>query len=311
MTTESALRYPDYGDSPPKIYIDNQVWTGTRSVAENNVPAPTTGAPALISYLENNDRQYPPASSTNPAIYSGSLLETNPAGQFPPDVQATRDMKFMAGISSNSPLRLQNSFVLFMEDRSVAFAALENIDPALFSGTSDPLLLQSSTVRQHSIAVPQANFTTNAIQKELWREHVLTAEFGSHVRDARNERFEDGMSSTFADRVNESIQTHGSAAVTAWGRVLSRYGNVYEAGEELLRQLGLLHHVPSHNVRLQLLVDNLNSSDPRIRDAAGLGLSFLDDPIALAPLREAYQAESAPWLRESFKLVIDRLETLA
>lgn len=311
MTIESALRYQEGWEITPKIFIENLEWTENWTVSEKTERAITTGGTALFNSLRNSDNPYPLASSTSPSIRIGSLLKSNPAGQSPTDLQATRDMELMAASCSNSLLRLVASSILFMDERLVAFAALERPDSALFSDTSHPRLSQSSAIKQQSITVPHDNITSHALQKDLLRQNDLAAELGSCVKAARYERFEDGMSSTYANCVHESFQKHGSFAVTAWERVLHRYGNLYETGEELLRQFGLLQHGPSHKVRMHVLMENLNSSDPRIRDAAGLGLSFLDDPMALTSLREAYQAESEPWLRESLKLVIDQLETLA
>ena len=152
-----------------------------------------------------------------------------------------------------------------------------------------------------------ATSTADAVEQELLRESVLAREFSSFVRDAENERFEDGMDSEFAVRVRESVTTHGSVAVAAWERVLWSAGNVNETGEELLRQLGSVEHPGSRTRRLRVLKDSLRSPDSRIRDAAGLGLSYLDDLSALAALKDAHDRESEGWLRESLKLVIDQL----
>ena len=166
----------------------------------------------------------------------------------------------------------------------------------------------TSLVEEHPLSTQPASSTSDAINQELMLESTLVWRFEEFVQTARNEQFADGMDSTFASRVHDSILHHGSVAVAAWERMLMRTGNMYETGEELLRQLGLSEHVASKPTRLRVLMDSTTSNDARIRDAASLGLAFLDDPAALPAVRQAYAAEQQPWLRESFNLVIAQLE---
>ena len=311
MTAASTLEYQDRIDNPTRIHIDNQVWTWTRSVSEKIDDTLAAEITTLIN-LETDEDQLIPVSSTKPTIPKGLLQDYERKSQFLPDAQTTDDRKSMPSASSALLSRmLDYSNYYFAMFRSVVFATLEQIDPALIADTSDPRFSQNINVALCPIAVSQTSFSSSAIQTELLRENDLAEEFGYYVRAARNEQFEDGMSSNFANHIHESIRNNGPVAVNAWECVLRRYGNVYETGEELLRQLGLLQHVPSHAIRLDVLLDNLASSDPRIRDAAGLGLSFLDDPNALASLRIAYQSETESWLRRNFSLVIDQLEAIA
>ncbi len=154
---------------------------------------------------------------------------------------------------------------------------------------------------------PVASSTADSIEQELLCENELARRFAFFVYEAENERFEDGMGSEFATRVHESIVNYGPVAVTAWERVLWRMENTNETGEELLRQFGLIEHRPSRARRLRVLKDSLKSPDSRIRDAASLGLSFLDDTSALIALESAYSVETEGWLKENLKLVIDQL----
>ena len=158
-----------------------------------------------------------------------------------------------------------------------------------------------------TLGQPVASSTADSIEQELMCENELSRRFAFFVCEAENERFEDGMGSEFATRVHESILDYGPVAVTAWERVLWQMENTNEAGEELLRQFGLLAHHPSLARRLRVLKDSLKSPDSRIRDAASLGLSFLDDFSALTALQSAYSVETEGWLKENMKLVIDQL----
>ena len=172
----------------------------------------------------------------------------------------------------------------------------------------DPLRSPSATARDATPALSPTSATGSAINRELLLEAVLVRKLELCVREARDEQFVDGMDSEFASRIHDSIMKHGSVAVWAWERVMLKTGNANETGEELLRQLGLLYDPATHGSRLRVLVDSLALSDPRMRDAAGLGLSFLDDVSALPKLRAAFDVEKNTWLRRNLNLVIDQLE---
>ena len=175
----------------------------------------------------------------------------------------------------------------------------------------DPIRCPGSTVKESGPPLASPSFTSTAIDKEIQLETRLVREFDTYVEQAQEETFADGMDSTFADHIHQSIQTYGATAVAAWERTLRKRNNAYETGEELLRQLGIIKHTPSQRARLNLLTDELTSPDPRIRDAAGLGLSFLEDPVALRKLREAYEKEQETWLRRNLRQVIRQLESPA
>ena len=150
---------------------------------------------------------------------------------------------------------------------------------------------------------------STAIEREIQIETRLVQDFLIHVRQAREEIFADGMDSHFGRLVHKSIAEYGGTAVAAWERVLHIRRNAFETGEELLRQLGLNRHRNSHAPRRRVLTDSLTFEDPRIRDAAGLGLSFLNDRDTLPDLRSAKSRETEDWVREGLQLVIDQLES--
>ena len=174
--------------------------------------------------------------------------------------------------------------------------------------THDPMRCLNSTVKESVRAVEPLNSSSNAINRELLREASLVREFDLYIGQGRDEVFQDGMDSIFGLRVCDSVRKNGTMAVFAWGRILRKIDNAHETGEEILRQLGILDDPPTHNARLRLLTDSLQLPDPRIRDAAGLGISFLDDPAALPRLRSAYRQETETWVRRNLKMVIDHLE---
>lgn len=168
--------------------------------------------------------------------------------------------------------------------------------------------LTSASVSRQSAVRRTASATADLISEELLVEGRLAARFEGFVAAAAGERFTDGMDSLFADRVRASVLSYGPVAVAAWERVVLKCRNRNETGEELMRQLGLLRDTGSHAARLRVLEDALARPDARVRDAAGIGLSLLGDPMALPKLRAAYDSETEAWVRDGIALVIDELE---
>ena len=163
-----------------------------------------------------------------------------------------------------------------------------------------------TTVSLKALSWPE----TRPTQEESQQHHSrLASEFKGHIDQAQGEVFTDGMDSTFAHRIHQSIKERGPIAVSIWERVINETGNAHETGEEFLRQLGILKDCPSLEARLKTLVNFLGHSDPRIRDAAGLGLSFLDDPNALPMLTNTHAREVEPWLKRNLGQVIEQLES--
>ena len=70
-------------------------------------------------------------------------------------------------------------------------------------------------------------------------------------------------------------------------------------------EIGPIRHPQSHDARLRLLTNS-----PKRRNAAGIGLSFLDDVAALLLLRETHASEQHEWLRDGLGMVIAQLRQM-
>lgn len=64
----------------------------------------------------------------------------------------------------------------------------------------------------------------------------------------------------------------------------------------------------SGDERRELLIEALDLKNPDMRDAAGLGLAYLDDPFAIPALRSAVVNERLPELKRMQQKVLDQLE---
>ena len=126
--------------------------------------------------------------------------------------------------------------------------------------------------------------------------------------DARDEIFEDGMSSFFGAGLIRIVQVHGVAAVRALEGIISASDVNAEVAEETLRQIGYMDDKRTYRHRLSLLVGALESPNARIRDAASIGIEAMDDPAAIESLQRAIDRERHEQLRQNFKDVLAQLQ---
>jgi hypothetical protein len=125
---------------------------------------------------------------------------------------------------------------------------------------------------------------------------------------AKEQIFEDGMESDFSRELIEFIRSYGRASMEVIiRRVLSDWLNP-EVTSETLRVVGRIHHPTTYRDRLWLLERGLYSASARVRDGAVLGLAYLDDPIAITPLKFAIERELTPELRQDMTQVLSQLE---
>lgn len=136
----------------------------------------------------------------------------------------------------------------------------------------------------------------------------LYAQFREILREAEGAAFFDGMNSPLAEKTGRIIALNGDYAIEALKRILDKRQNEIEIVEEILREVRLLRDEPTRRQRLNLLTGMLASREARIRDAASLGLSFMEDPAALSALHAARQAETENWVSKNLRLAIDQLE---
>jgi hypothetical protein len=126
--------------------------------------------------------------------------------------------------------------------------------------------------------------------------------------DAKEEIFEDGMESDFSRNLSKFILSFGHSAMeTIIPVILSAHTNT-EVVSEALRVLGRINHKTTYRDRLWLLERGLYSASARVRDGAILGLAFMNDSIAIAPIKSAIERERIPELRQDMEQVLAQLE---
>lgn len=145
--------------------------------------------------------------------------------------------------------------------------------------------------------------TAKIIDSEL-----LSKQADSIFASAKGEIFEDGIESDFSRKLSEFIMSFGHSAMEAIIPVLLSDHTNTEVSSEALRVIGRLNHKTTYRDRLWLLERGLYSASARLRDGAVIGLAFLNDPIAVTPLRSAIEREPIPELRHDMEQVLSQLE---
>lgn len=127
---------------------------------------------------------------------------------------------------------------------------------------------------------------------------------------AKDEEFEDGMESSFSTALETVIRRYGDVALKAIADILTLPDIGAGAITETLRQLGNIVHIPSRQLRKEILLKYLDKEELKFRDAAALGLGGLDDPSAIPKLREALEHESHGLLKRKIQAVLTQLDSI-
>ena len=127
---------------------------------------------------------------------------------------------------------------------------------------------------------------------------------------AGNETFEDGMDTAFSNSLRLIIRYYGIAAIRALEKAVSSDHADVEVVEEVLRQVGRMEDKRTRRHRLDLLELELKSPNPRIRDAASVGIEAMGDPAAIASLQKAINSERSERIRQNLEAVLAQLQDI-
>ncbi len=140
------------------------------------------------------------------------------------------------------------------------------------------------------------------------QEVYLLGRLNAAFVEAVDEVFADGMESAFSRKLRWIIRTHGDVAIHAIDRVMEFEQVNVEVAGEVLRQVGSIADPQTRHSRLILLLRKLESTDPRIRDAASIGIAAMDNPVASESIRAAVERERSTVLKRNLQLVLDQLQ---
>ena len=126
---------------------------------------------------------------------------------------------------------------------------------------------------------------------------------------ARGQDFEDGMQSEFSREVVSLIDQSGIAALEVMASLIIHEKVNAEVAAEALRALSRIEDTRTYKFRLWLLERSLQCVSTRVRDAAVLGLAYLDDPNAVSAIKQAIESEQYLELRKDMEQVLSQLIT--
>jgi hypothetical protein len=174
-------------------------------------------------------------------------------------------------------------------------------DPALSSGTSF-IVFEAKTAESDE---PPTSTSPGDV---LLDEEPVADEVSRLFTVAEGEPFEDGVESEFAAELMRLVEAHGETAMAAI--TSAAHTADPEVAAEAVRWLSRMDHPPTYLERRWLVESALASEHPIVRDAALIGLSFLNDPHALVYLRRASVRESIAMLKEDMLQLIRDLEAV-
>lgn len=134
-------------------------------------------------------------------------------------------------------------------------------------------------------------------------------EIAELFRVPEDEYFENGYQSDFGRALSRAIRRLGERAMDPVSHIITTQRARAHVIEEALRVLGRLQDEATKPYRRWLLERSLQSSNPYMRDAAGLGIADMDDPGSIPALRQAIAVESSHALRKDLTMVLRQLES--
>ena len=138
-------------------------------------------------------------------------------------------------------------------------------------------------------------------------EYELVYYFERLVRDSDDEVFEDGMESKFSRGLVSKVLEHGMPTLVVIEQVILAQSTNAEVLGETLVQISAIDDPKTHDRRLTILIEALESEDVRIRDAASLGLESMQAASAIPAIETAMAREPSAQMRDNLATLISQL----
>lgn len=155
---------------------------------------------------------------------------------------------------------------------------------------------------------PEFSIPKSAVDGDTRPNQIdLAAKAQQLFLDAREEWFEAGMDSPFSIGVERMILEFGSLAVDQIGTLVFSRQTPDHVAAEAAKTMGNIDHPSSSEARRVSLEKALCSESHHVRDAAGLGLDSMNDPLAVPALSRAIGIEHFPSLKADLQAVLNHL----
>ncbi len=137
----------------------------------------------------------------------------------------------------------------------------------------------------------------------------IQAEISALFAKAQSIRIESGMENDLSVGIRDIIKNHGSIALGHIESIILQNKVPVSLAREILKYIGSFEMSNWHGHRRFMLENCLRESQYAwIRDGAGLGISFLDDPRSISVVKTAIAKERNEELKEDLIQVLEQLE---
>jgi len=206
-------------------------------------------------------------------------------------------------LTPNIVTLLLTSEVVPPRPTSTALTDINSIDSASWMSNQLANLLTSEValLNPASIASPDVVSSEPA-------QNGVSIRLENAFRNSSDELFEGGMESNLSKVIESAILELGEEAVKSVDEIIRSEISNLPTKIEALRWIGLVEHSASRDFRTSILCKYLKDPEIRIRDAALIGLSDLNESNALPPLKDAFENESSAMLKRNMRAVIGQFE---
>lgn len=143
---------------------------------------------------------------------------------------------------------------------------------------------------------------------EILAPDFITSNLDRLFSAAHEEQFEAGVESRFSTGLQKLFQTDPLNVLDYLRLRLIGGGSSPEVMSEMLEWVSRREAIPLRETVVNLLSLGLCNGSPLVRDAAALGLAYLEGSAAIGLLRQAIESEGVPELREDLTDLVGSLE---
>lgn len=182
--------------------------------------------------------------------------------------------------------------------------------PSLYGATWPQPELEQELTRHRYIPEPGAT-SNSAVVEELTTSGVVTRAI-SRALDALLERslgehFEDGIDSDLSVGIRLLVRNYGDEFPKVFDSRMKEREISSKIIAEILHTLGSIVDSVTKDWRFATLVESLKSRSPSVRDAAAVGLAYLDDIRAAPFLHEAIERETSQSFKDDLRSILEQL----
>ncbi len=156
---------------------------------------------------------------------------------------------------------------------------------------------------------PRYTATAYFDEKILNRSKRIFAEISELFSEAENITIEAGIDNDFSISLEQTVEQFGETALAHIEALILKDKTSVILATETLKYIGCFASNRWHDARHTMIEHCLTQSKYAwVRDGAGLGISFMDDPQSIPVLEEAIERECNEELKEDLIQVLEQLQ---